>query len=72
MYVIDDESVRRALTGLLRSVELLVETFASSQKFLPGKKQDTPSCLILDVRLRGEIGLKVQDTMARAATCACR
>jgi FixJ family two-component response regulator len=66
VYVIDDdEAIRRALSSLLRSVELAVETFASSQEFLASKKQEAPSCLILDVRLRGENGLEVQDAMAR-------
>lgn len=65
VYVVDDdESVRRALVGLLRSVGLSVETFASSQEFLDHSKQNTPSCLILDVRLRGENGLQFQDAMA--------
>ncbi|ASL46382.1 Response regulator protein TmoT [Burkholderia sp. AD24] len=65
VYVVDDdESVRRALVGLLRSVGLLVETFASSQEFLDYSKQQVPSCLILDVRLHGENGLQFQDAMA--------
>ena len=67
VYVIDDdESVRRALSGLLRSMDLAVETFASSQEFLAGEKPETPSCLILDVRLRGENGLEFQNTMTRS------
>jgi FixJ family two-component response regulator len=66
VYVIDDdESARRALSGLLRSVEISVETFASSEEFLASKKQEAPSCLILDVRLRGENGLEFQDAMVR-------
>ncbi|MBC8740341.1 response regulator transcription factor [Paraburkholderia sp. UCT31] len=65
VYVVDDdESVRRALVGLLRSVGLSVETFATSQEFLDHPKQDVPGCLILDVRLRGENGLQFQDAMA--------
>ncbi|WP_260854645.1 response regulator transcription factor [Paraburkholderia sp. BCC1884] len=65
VYVVDDdESVRRAMVGLLRSVGLSVETFATSQEFLDHQKQDVPSCLILDVRLRGENGLQFQDAMA--------
>lgn len=67
VYVIDDdESARRALSGLLRSVDLAVETFASTQDFLASKKPEVPSCLILDVRLRGENGLEFQDSMTRS------
>jgi FixJ family two-component response regulator len=67
VYVIDDDaSIRQALSGLLRSVDLAVETFASSQEFLASGKREAPSCLILDVRLRGENGLEFQDAMARS------
>ncbi|CAB3809147.1 Response regulator protein TmoT [Paraburkholderia ultramafica] len=61
VYVIDDdESMRLALRGLLRSVGLLVETFGSTREFLAFPKLDAPSCLILDIRLHGESGLTFQ------------
>jgi FixJ family two-component response regulator len=64
VYVIDDdESMRFSLSTLLRSIGLRVETFASPQAFLEFKKSNTPSCLILDVRLRGENGLSFQQEM---------
>lgn len=67
VYVIDDdESMRLALRGLLRSVGLHVETFESSQEFLALPRHDGPSCLILDVRLRGESGLALQEQVARS------
>jgi FixJ family two-component response regulator len=66
VYIVDDEdAVRRGLSGLLQSVGLSVETFASSQDFMASPKQNAPSCLILDVRLRGENGLDFQDSMSR-------
>jgi FixJ family two-component response regulator len=66
VYVIDDdESMRYALSGLLRSTGLHVETFASSKEFLAFPKYDAPSCLILDVRLRGESGLTIQEEAAK-------
>lgn len=62
VYVVDDdESMRVGLGNLLISVGLRVETFASSAGFLAFPKADVPSCLILDVRLRGESGLTVQE-----------
>lgn len=65
VYVIDDdESMQLALSTLLRSTGLRVETFASSQAFLAFPKHDGPSCLILDVRLRGESGLTFQQELA--------
>jgi FixJ family two-component response regulator len=64
VYIVDDEdAVRRGLSGLLQSVGLSVETFASSQDFMASPKQNAPSCLILDIRLRGENGLEFQDAM---------
>lgn len=67
VYVVDDDpSMRTALDMLLRSVGLRVETFASAQDFLDRAPEDAPGCLILDVRLKGESGLAVQEQMAAA------
>jgi FixJ family two-component response regulator len=66
VYVVDDdEALRCALSGLLRSVGLNAETYATSAEFLAAARPDTPGCVILDVRLRGENGLEVQDAMTR-------
>ncbi|TDG04009.1 response regulator transcription factor [Paraburkholderia guartelaensis] len=66
VYVVDDEdAMRRSLSGLLESVGLSVETFASSRDFMASPKLNAPSCLILDVRLRCENGLEFQDAMGR-------
>lgn len=66
VYVIDDdESIRRALSNLFRSVGLCANTFASTRDFLAAPAVSGPSCLILDVRLRGENGLEFQDAMHR-------
>lgn len=65
VYVLDDEEpMRLALSALLRSIGLSVETFASSREFLAFPKHGGPSCLILDVRLRGESGLAFQQELA--------
>ena len=56
VYVIDDDAVREALSGLLRSVGLRVKTFAAAPEFLASKLPDVPSCLVLDVRLPGTAG----------------
>ncbi|KWR91580.1 response regulator transcription factor [Cupriavidus sp. IDO] len=62
VYVVDDDdSMRAALSMLLRSVGLHVEVFASAQEFLAHKQADAPSCLVLDVRLKGQSGLAVQE-----------
>lgn len=62
VYVVDDdESMRDAVGNLLRSVGLSVATFGSAQEFLAFDMPDVPSCLILDVRLKGQSGLAVQE-----------
>jgi FixJ family two-component response regulator len=65
VYVVDDdESMRKAVSMLLRSVGLRVEVFASAQEFLAFPMPDVPSCLILDVRLKGQSGLAVQEQIS--------
>lgn len=63
LIVDDDVSVRDALARLLRSVGLQATTFASVPAFLAGPRPDGPACLVLDVRLPGENGLVLQDTL---------
>ncbi|WP_413197363.1 response regulator transcription factor [Pararobbsia alpina] len=66
VYVVDDDpSVRFALSELLMSTGLRVHTFASSQEFLAHPRHTGPSCLILDVRLRGESGLTFQQELIK-------
>lgn len=62
----DDESVREALSGLIRSVGLPVESFATAHDFLKSLGPDEPGCLILDVRLPGLSGLDLQRELANA------
>ena len=65
VFVVDDDpSVRSSLTFLLSSVGLQVESFDSAETFLRKKPPDAPSCLVLDVRLRGLSGLDFQRDLA--------
>jgi FixJ family two-component response regulator len=64
VYVVDDDSsIRQALSGLIRSVGLEVETFGSAQEFLRAPRSDAPSCLVLDVRLPDGSGLDLPDEL---------
>ena len=68
VFVVDDElSVREALSSLIRSVGLRVETFASAKEFLDQHKIDAPACLVLDVRLPDFTGLALQNALSEAA-----
>lgn len=67
VFVVDDDlSLREALSSLIRSVGVHVETFASAQEFLQAARPDAPSCLVLDVRMPGLSGLDLQRELARA------
>ena len=67
VYVVDDDSsVRRALSLLLQTVGLDVETFPSAQAFLAQATPDRPACLVLDIRLRGSSGLDLQAALKEA------
>lgn len=60
----DDQSMRDALTRLLGTVGLRAQVFETPQEFLNTKRPDTPSCLVLDVRLSGLSGLDLQRELA--------
>ena len=58
--------MREALSRLIRSVGLHVETFSSAREFLRQKEPEVPACLVLDVRLPGLSGMELQREMASA------
>lgn len=67
VFVVDDDlSVREALSSLIRSVGLRVETFASAHDFLRYQRPDVTACLVLDVRMPGLSGLDLQRELAHS------
>lgn len=65
VFVIDDDlSVRASLKFLIGTIGLQVESFESAESFLQRKPHDAPSCIVLDVRLRGLSGLDFQRELA--------
>ena len=67
VYIIDDDAgMREALTSLLGSVGLRVETFAAASEFLGKKLPDAATCLVVDIRLPGISGLDFQAELTRA------
>jgi len=67
VFVIDDDDlVRAAIQGMLKSVGLRSEAFATAPDFLRSKRPDAPSCLVLDVRLPGVNGLDFQHQLVNA------
>lgn len=65
----DDESVRKAIKRLIKSVGLSVQDFASAEDFLSSGLCEEVACLILDVRLPGMGGLELQNQLI---TSNCR
>lgn len=62
----DDESMRRSLATLLRSVGVDARVFSSADEFMHAERPDAPGCLVLDVRLPGMSGLAFQEALGKA------
>ena len=56
----DDDSMRSALQGLLKSAELSAQSYASAEEFLNSGQQQQVACLIADIRMPGMSGLELQ------------
>ena len=56
----DDDLIRSALQGMLKSVGLPSQAFASAEEFLASGQQQQTACLIADIRMRGMSGLELQ------------
>ena len=59
----DDDAVRTAAGSLVRSLGLLVRTFASAEEFLESDIVGTAACLVTDVHMPGIGGLDLQDLL---------
>jgi FixJ family two-component response regulator len=56
----DDDLMRSALHGMLKSVGLPSQTFVSAEEFLNSGQQCRTACLITDIRMPGMSGLELQ------------
>ena len=65
----DDDLMRGALQGMLKSVGLPSQAFASAEEFLTSGQQYQTACLIADIRMPGMSGLELQ---ARLNDDQCR
>jgi len=55
----DDESMREAMGGLVKSLGYAAEAFASAEDFLNSREVPRTSCLIADVQMPGMTGLEL-------------
>ena len=56
----DDELMRSAVHGLLKSVGMPAKVFSSAEEFLQSGAQHEAACLIADIRMPGMSGLELQ------------
>jgi FixJ family two-component response regulator len=60
VFVVDDDpDMRRALSLLIRSASLAVDSYESAQDFLDHYDPQKPGCLVLDIRMPGISGLEL-------------
>jgi FixJ family two-component response regulator len=65
VFLVDDNpAVRKSMQALVEAAGLAVETYASAGDFLDAY-DGRSGCLVLDVRLRGESGLDLQDELRK-------
>ncbi|HWC16916.1 MAG TPA: response regulator [Terriglobales bacterium] len=66
VFIVDDDAdVRESLQELLESVGLRSQPFRNAQEFLSIPLRESPSCLILDVRLPDMSGLDLQHELKK-------
>jgi FixJ family two-component response regulator len=61
----DDDSVREAVSALLRAAGFVVESYASAHAFLQAQPTGRAGCVILDLRLPEIGGMELQAEMAK-------
>jgi FixJ family two-component response regulator len=65
----DDELMRGAVQGLLKSVGLPAQVFASAEEFLNSGLHRETACLIADIRMPGMSGLELQAKLNSERCC---
>jgi FixJ family two-component response regulator len=60
----DDQSVRAAMSSLVRSLGYQSRVFSSAEEFLTSSHLDDTSCVIADVQMPGMSGMELQDALA--------
>lgn len=59
----DDNTARRAMTNLIRSLGYVVAAFPSAEAFLQSGRLDDTDCLITDLQMPGLSGVDLQDAL---------
>ena len=64
----DDESVREAMSGLMRSLGFSVKVFSSGESFLRSNCLRRAACLIADVQMPGMTGLELRHQLVASGS----
>ncbi len=64
----DDESVREAMSGLMRSLGFSVKAFSSGEGFLRSNCLRRAACLIADVQMPGMTGLELHHRLVTSGS----
>ena len=67
VIVDDNESVREALSGLMRSLGYSATAFPSGESFLASSRLRRTACLIADVQMPGMTGLELHRRLLASA-----
>jgi FixJ family two-component response regulator len=59
----DDEGVRRAVVRLLRAAGFSARGFATGQELLEAWLIEPPTCVVMELQLKGDSGLQVQSQL---------
>lgn len=59
----DDESMRLALAGLVRSFGFAARTFVSAEDFLANGIDEDRCCIIADIQMPGLSGIELKDRL---------
>lgn len=69
--IIDDDAlVREGLKDCMESAGYSVDVFASAEEFLASKLSQSPSCLLVDIKLPGISGLELQGRLTAVGSSA--
>jgi FixJ family two-component response regulator len=61
----DDEPTRRTTARLLAAAGFDVRTYANGDDLLAHLESNTPACILLDVRMPGQSGFEIQETLMK-------
>lgn len=65
----DDDSLRSALVGLVRSLGYTASGYANAEDFLAGGEADTSAAIVTDIQMPGLSGIELKEKLS-AQGCA--